>query len=139
MTRKEHFTLRLDPETVQRLTRQAQRSGQAKTSLAERYLEEGVRMAEHPAIVFRNGPAGRRPGLAGRGLDVWEVIETVKNEDGNAEAAAAYLDIGLHLVAAALDYYASYQDEIDAWIEANAAQAAEAEASWRRRENVLTS
>ena len=138
MTRKQHFTLRLKPETVQRLTRQAERSGQPKTALAELYLDEGVRMAEHPGIVFRGGPSGRRPGLAGHRLDVWEVVETVRNEGGNPQAAAAYLGISPHLVAAALGYYADYRDEVDAWIDRNAAEAEEAEASWRRRDTALT-
>ena len=138
MARKQHFTLRLNPDTVRRLIRQAERSGQLKTGLAEQYLEEGVRMAEHPGIVFRSGPSGRRAGLAGHRLDVWEVIETVKHGDGNAEASAAYLGLSPHLIAVALDYYADYQDEIDEWIERNAIEAEEAEVSWRRRNSTLT-
>jgi uncharacterized protein (DUF433 family) len=134
MGHKEHFTLRLRPETTQRLIRQASRFGQPKTALAERYVEEGLRMAEHPGIIFRDGPAGRRPGLAGHRLDVWEVVETVQNEDGDPQAAAAYLGVGRHLVAVALDYYADYRDEIDAWIERNAAMAEEMESDWRRRQ-----
>lgn len=137
MARKQHFSLRLNPETIRRLIRQAERSGQPKTGLAEQYLEEGVRMAEHPVIVFRSGPAGRRPGLAGHRLDVWEVVETVRNEGGDLQAAAAYLGLGPHLVAAALDYYADYRDEIDQWIERNAAESEEAETSWRRRTGAL--
>lgn len=137
VTRKEHFTVRLNPETVQRLIRRAERSGQSKSALAERYLEEGLRMEEHPGIVFRDGPAGRRPGLAGHRLDVWEVVETVKNEDGNPQAAASYLGISPHLVTAALGYYADYSDEVDAWIERNAAETEEAEAAWRRRTSAL--
>lgn len=138
MTRKQHFTLRLNPETVRRLVRLAERSGRPKTGLAEQYLEEGVRMAEHPGIIFRSGPSGRRPGLAGHRLDVWDVVETVKNEGGDPQAAAAYLGIGHHLVAAALDYYADYQDEVDRWIEHNAREAEEAEALWRRRNAALS-
>lgn len=135
MTRKQHFTLRLKPETIQRLTHQAERSGQLKTGLAEQYLEEGVRMAEHPGIVFRRGPAGRRAGLAGHRLDVWEVVETVRNEGGNPQAAAVYLDLSPNLVTAALDYYADYRQEIDEWIERNQALAEDSEASWRRRQD----
>ena len=96
-------------------------------------------MAEHPGIVFRDGPAGRRPGLAGHGLDVWEIVETIQNEGGNHQAAAAYLGISLTLVIAALDYYLDYTDEIDQWIDRNRALAADAEASWLRRQgNDLT-
>jgi len=138
VARKEHFTLRLNPDTIRRLIRQSELSGQPKSVLAERYLEEGLRMAEHPGIVFRDGPAGRRPGLAGHRLDVWEIVETVQNEGGDARAAAAYLDIVPGLVTAALDYYLDYQDEIDSWIERNRRMAEDAEATWLRRSNART-
>lgn len=113
-------------------------SGVPKTALAEQLIEEGIRMAEHPGIVFRSGPAGRRAGLAGRGLDVWEVVETVKNEEGNMQAAADYLALTPSDVAAAMDYYADYPDEIDRWIELNRLESEEAEAAWRRRQAAIT-
>jgi len=135
----EYFTLRLNPETFRRIVRRSELSGQPKTALAEQYLQEGLCMAEHPGIVFRDGPAGRRPGLAGHGLDVWEIVETIQNEGGNPQAAAAYLGINPTLVIAALDYYLDYTDEIDQWIDRNRALAVDAEASWRRRQgNDLT-
>lgn len=94
-------------------------------------------MAEHPGIVFREGPSGRRAGLAGHGLDVWEVVETIRNEEGDVQAAAAYLAISPHLVAAARGYYADYPDEIDAWIASNTVAADDSEASVRRRAESL--
>jgi predicted transcriptional regulator len=69
---------------------------------------------------------------------VWEVVETVRNEEGNAEKAAEYLGISPALVTAALDYYVGYRDEVDQWIERNAAMAEEAEASWRQRRAAFT-
>jgi uncharacterized protein (DUF433 family) len=135
MARKEHFTLRLNPDTIRRIERRAQLSGQPKTVLAEQYLEEGLRMAEHPGIIFRDGPMGRRPGLAGHRLEVWDVVETVKNAGGDAQAAADYLEVSPRLVMTALAYYADYKDEIDWWIERNAALADEAEAVWRRSQS----
>jgi hypothetical protein len=59
-----------------------------KTSIAEEYMEEAIRIADHPGIMFRDGPAGRRAALAGHRLDVWQVIETVREEHGNVEATA---------------------------------------------------
>ena len=35
-------------------------------------------MAEHPGIVFRDGPTRRRAAVAG-GPDVWEIIRAVKS------------------------------------------------------------
>ncbi len=77
---------------------------------------------------------GRRPGLAGSGLDVWEVVETVRNEGGKAHLAATYLGIAPALVTVAMDYYADYPDDIDRWIDLNRLESEEAEAAWRRRQ-----
>jgi uncharacterized protein (DUF433 family) len=132
MVRKEHFTLRLDPETVKRIVRRSEITGEPKTVLAERYLEEGLRMSEHPGIVFRDGPAGRRPGIAGHRLDIWEIVSTAREEGGNRQAVAAYFGVQPGLVGAALDYYGDYREEVDRWIERNRSLAEEAEQSWRR-------
>ncbi|MGH2442355.1 MAG: hypothetical protein ACRDFX_04235 [Chloroflexota bacterium] len=133
MQPKEHFTLRLTSDTMRRLVRRSEQFGEAKTVLAGQFLQEGLRMAEHPGIVFRDGPAGRRPGIAGLGLDVWEIIETLQNEDRDARAVAAYLQVSQSVVSIALDYYLDYQDEIDRWIERNRSISNEAELAWRRR------
>ena len=139
MVQKEHFNLRLNSDTLQRLVRQSELTGQPKSTLAARFLEEGLRMAEHPGIVFRDGAAGRRPGLAGHRLDVWEVIETVLNEGGDARAASAYLSVTPSAVATAVDYYVDYKDEVDHWIQRNWSMAEDAEAAWlRRQESGLT-
>ncbi len=96
-------------------------------------------MAEHPGIVFRDGPAGRRPGLVGHRLDVWEIVETIQNEGGDSQAAATYLRISPALVATVLNYYLDYKDDIDKWIEWNRGLAADAETTWLRRQgNELT-
>jgi hypothetical protein len=131
--RKEHFSVRLHPSTVRRLVAHSRRRGIPKTSVAEQYLEEAVRMADHPGIVFRDGPAGRRAALAGHRLDVWQVVETVLHVGGDVEAAAEYLSVSAGLVGAAVGYYADYRDEVGEWIARNAAIAEEAEAAWRRR------
>jgi len=96
-------------------------------------------VAEHPGIIFRDGPTGRRPGLSGHGLDVWEIVEIIQNEGGNPQEATAYLGINPTLVNAAQDYYLDYTAEIDQWIDRNRALAADAEASGlRRQSNDLT-
>jgi len=56
-------------------------------------------------IQSRDGPSGRRASLIGRGLDVWEVIATVRNNDGSITAAVDYLQLPLGLVEAAVSYY----------------------------------
>lgn len=43
-------------------------------------------MEAHPGIIFRAGPAGRRPDLAG-GPDIWEVARAFRNVAGSGERA----------------------------------------------------
>jgi hypothetical protein len=104
--------------------------------LAERYLEEAIRVAEHPGIVFRSGPAGRRAAVLG-GPDVWEVIETFNAEARVIDATARYLSLPAGLARAALDYYADNRNEIDEWIRRNRLLGKEAEAVASRRRRVI--
>jgi len=99
-------------------------------TLAQRYVEEGLRMDEHPLVRFVDGPAGRRARLTGSGLDVWEVIATVRDNENDIAQAASYLEVPLGLVQAAVAYFGAYKDEIDGWIEANEREADEAHAAW---------
>jgi uncharacterized protein (DUF433 family) len=91
-------------------------------TLAQRYVEEGLRHDAHPLIQFVDGPSGRRASLVGRGLDVWEVIATVRDNEGSITEAAEYLQIPVGLVEAAVTYYGEYRDEVDAQIELNEAE-----------------
>ena len=87
-------------------------------------------MDEHPLVRFVDGPSGRRPQLVGTGKDVWEVVAVVRDNDGDAAAAASYLEIPLGVVQAAVAYYGAYRQEIDDWTEVNAAERDEAHAAW---------
>ncbi len=124
------ISLRLGEGTLERLASCAGRSHLAPRTLAQRYIEEGLRHDAHPAIHFVDGPAGRRAALLGTGLDVWEAIAVVRDNEGSVAEAAAYLETPLHLVQAAVNYYAAYPEEIDRWTEANEHEAAEAHATW---------
>ena len=123
-------SVRLNDATIARLDKHARRVHLAPRTLAQRYVEEGLRMDEHPLIRFAEGPAGRRARLVGTGKDVWEVIATVRDNSGDAGETASYLEIPLGLVQAAITYYGAYRDEIDQWIETNEQEAAEAQAAW---------
>ena len=118
----DHYTLRLAPGTKERLAERARRARVAERTLAQRYIEEGLRHDVHPLIQFLDGPSGRRASLVGRGLDVWEVIATVRDNDGSTQAAAEYLLAPLGLVEAAAAYYGEYRDEIDEEITLNEAE-----------------
>lgn len=131
MAQKPHFSLRLPEHVLHRLEEQAAARGATKTSLAETYVSEVVASSDHPGIVFRDGPAGRRPGVVG-GPDVWEVIETFLGEGRDEGATARYLSLPVGLVRAAAGYYSEHREEIDAWIERNANASARARATWER-------
>lgn len=131
------ISLRLDEATIERLGSRAKRVHMPPRTLAQRYVEEGLRMDEHPLVRFVEGPAGRRARLAGTGKDVWEVIATVRDNDNDLKEAAEYLRIPLGLVQAAVTYYGTYTHEIDELIADNEQAAEEAHAAWRAGQAAL--
>jgi hypothetical protein len=119
--------------------------GMSLSSAANRLVDEALRISEHPGIVFRPGPTGRRAGLAS-GPDVWEVVRAIKSartaEPGLAEddllaLVADNTGTPVRLLRIAVRYWASYPEEIDA--EITAADTAEdlAEEAWRRERQLL--
>ncbi len=133
------FTMRVPVDTEERLKRRAAGINTPPRTLAQRYLEEGLRMDEHPMIFFADGPAGRRARLLGTGADIWEVIATVKDNGVNEEAAARYLDMPVSLVRGAVTYYAAFPEEIDSRIERNRIESEQAEAAWLAGRELLRS
>jgi uncharacterized protein (DUF433 family) len=123
------LSVRLNDATLSHLGARARRVHLPPRTLAQRYIEEGLRMDEHPLVRFADGPAGRRARLLGTGKDVWEVIAVVRDNGRDAAEAARYLEIPLGLVQAAIAYYGAYATEIDQQIEANEQEATEAHAA----------
>ncbi len=140
MARARQFSARLDAAVLDRLERRGARTGLNKSRLAERYLDEGMRMEDHPGVAFRDGPSGRRAGLAG-GPDVWEVIAAIHASglEGDAAllAAAEWGGLTTLQVRAAARYYGEYRDEIDERIRRHVEEADVAEELWRRERNAL--
>ena len=124
------LSIRLNDATLNRLGARARRVHQPPRTLAQRYVEEGLRMDEHPLIRFADGPAGHRARLLGTGKDVWEVIAVVRDNNGDAAEAAHYMEIPLGLVQSAIAYYGAYTGEIDQQIEANEQETKEAYAAY---------
>ena len=115
----DHLTLRTRPGTAERLGRKARSTGIPARTLAARYLDEGLRREDHPQINFMDGATGRRAALAGTGLDVWEVIATVRDNGNDVAQAADYLELPESVIAAAVTYYGEFKGEIDAEIALN--------------------
>lgn len=130
------LSLRIPQATLDRLAARARRAQLAPRTLAQRYVEEGLRTDEHPLVHFVDGPAGRRPRLLG-GPDVWEVVAVLRDNDGDVAEAAAYLGLPPGRVQAGVAYYGAYRDEIDAWISANEQEAADAHAAWQAGQAAL--
>jgi hypothetical protein len=131
------FSLRFAPATIARLSRQAARTQLAQRTLAQRYVEEGLRMDEHPLVRFVDGPAGRRARVVGTGGDVWELVAAVKDNDGDIAGTAAHLGMSIGLVQAAVTYYGAFASEIDEWISRNETLADEAHAAWQAGQAAL--
>ena len=130
----------MSQRTLSRLEADARRRGEPKARTAERLIDEGLRMADYPGIVFRDGPAGRRVALAG-GPDVWEVIETLKGTGRSGEraidATAEWGRIAPGQVRLAVRYYADFRDEIDERIRFNRQEAERNRAAWERAQEAL--
>src|SRR5947207_4719479 len=115
-------SIRLADELRDRLAVAAAAEGSTLTELIERFVREGLAVAEHPGIVFKPGPSGRRASLAG-GPDVWEIAAALPNTSGTEAERVKKLaqEFGLHerQVVIALNYAASNREEIEARIRAN--------------------
>jgi hypothetical protein len=114
-----NVSVRLDDALAERLRLRARAAGETLSDRLRRYAEEGARREEHPLIVFRDGPTGRRAGLLG-GPDVWEVAMWVDDLAEEPDPLAALVEdsaLTRALVDAALRYRAAYPDEVAARIE----------------------
>lgn len=91
-------------------------------------------MDEHPGVVFRGGPTGRRAAIAG-GPDIWELMATLKQGKARGEKAvgsvAKLLGLTESQVRTGVRYYGDYSEEIDERIRRNVEEADAAEAAWR--------
>ena len=124
----------------------ARHPGSSGSSVANRFVDEALRMEEHPGVLFRDGRTGRRAVLVG-GPDVREVMRAVKS----ARASEPELDaagivtlvesntgVPARLIGTAIRYWSAYPDEVDAWIgdvdelENNALRA------WERQQDLFT-
>lgn len=135
------LSVRFESDVLERLRRRAASTpGATPSGLVQRLVDEGLRMAEHPGVVFKDGPGGRRPALK-IGPDIWELVKFLREIDERGEpaieAAAEVFAIPDTAVRAGLAYYTSYPDEIDAWIADADAVSERAEQAWRRQQDLL--
>jgi uncharacterized protein (DUF433 family) len=131
------LSLRPRASTLDRLRERARLLGLKHTVLAERYLEEGALMDEHPGIHFVEGAMGRRPAVVGTALDVWEIVVVARDNGGSTAETARYLQIEPRLVETALRYYGANQASVDDWITRIDAFNEREERIWRAARSAL--
>src|ERR1041385_2510864 len=114
------LSIRFEPGLLARVgPRAAAETGANTSALAQRLVDEGLRMAEHPGIVFKSGPSGRRAALA-YGPGVWAIGRYLRgiDERGTAglAAAAEVFAVDVNRISTVVSYYGDNRDEIDAEI-----------------------
>ena len=139
-------SVRFDDDVAARLTQfVATHPGLSASAATNLLVDEALRSNYHPLVVFRDGPAGRRACLLG-GPDVWEVVRAVRSSraaepdlspDEVVALVAETSGVPEHLVRAAIDYWADYPDDVDAWITRAERESTAAEERWRRETRLL--
>jgi hypothetical protein len=139
-------SVRFDDEVASRLAQfVATHPGLSASSATNLLVDEALRSQDHPLVVFRDGPAGRRARLVG-GPDVWEVVRAVRSareaeRELSPEQVVALVaetsGVAEHLVRAAVDYWADYPHDVDAWVDRAERESKAAEERWRRERRLL--
>lgn len=135
------LSVRFAPDLLSRLRRRASaETGSNTSALAQRLVDEGLRMADHPGVIFKNGPSGRRAALA-YGPDVWEIVKFLREVDERGPAALAaaaeVFALDVNRISTAVSYYADYRDEIDAEIDAAERASVAAEQAWLVQQQLI--
>jgi hypothetical protein len=135
------LSIRFTPSLLARLRQRANATpGASAAGLAQRLIDEGLRMADHPGVIFKAGPSGRRAALA-YGPDVWEVIKFLREVDERGpaaiDAAAEVFAVDTSRISTAISYYGDFSDEIDAEITEADEASARAEAAWLIQQQLI--
>lgn len=122
-------SLRLPEPVKDRLDKTASRTREKPASLAVRLIDEGLRMTEHPGIVFHDSPAHGRVAALAAGPDVAEVIDVLTGLDAQGDDRVAetadWFAIHPSRVRVALGYYTAFREEIDRQIDQRRREAVE--------------
>ncbi len=134
-----HLSIRIEQGSFERLEAESRRRHEPTSTLAKRLMEEGLRMAAHPGIVFRDTVNGRVASLM-RAEYVWLAISAFPEWDDNWDIRSPELIASSALTAGqiwtAQKYYAEYPEEIDERIRANNQAAEEGYAEWLKQQPV---
>jgi len=118
-------SIRLDESVLEAVRGQAQRTGRPISRVIRDLLEMALRMQRFPGIVFIEGPAGRRAHIAGTGLDVWEVIQLLREYGAASKLREHFPRLSPMAIHIAESYAKAYPDEIGAFLALNTQTAEE--------------
>jgi hypothetical protein len=134
-------SLRLPPSVKARLEHRAEMRAETGSALAVRLIDEGLRMADHPGVVFRDSPAHGRVAALGGGPDIAEVIDVLTGLEATGEQrlteTATWFGLHASQIRVALGYYHAFRDEIDRQIERRHQEAAEARGRYEAEQALL--
>lgn len=130
-------TFRFPDSLLSSLQDRARERGESANALAERYVEEGIRRDSHPLIDFWDGTPGRRAMVLGTRIEVGQVVDTWLESSKSVEETAEYFNLPERYVAAALQYYAAFRDEIDEWRAQKQELADREYEAWQREQALL--
>jgi uncharacterized protein (DUF433 family) len=131
-------TFRLSDQLLTSLAERARDRGESANALAERLLEEGLRRDAHPLIDFWDSVMGRRAMVLGTRIEVGQVVDTWLLSDKSVEETAEYFELPERFIAAAIQYYAAFQEEIDDWRQRKQEVADREYQAWLREQALLT-
>lgn len=114
------MSVRLEESLREALRDHARRTGKPMSRVINELLEMAVRMQRFPGIVFVEGPAGRRAHLAGTGLDVWEIVELLKEYRSASRLGEAFPSLPSRTIQVAEAYARTYPEEIETFLKLNA-------------------
>ncbi|HEX2016363.1 MAG TPA: DUF433 domain-containing protein [Solirubrobacteraceae bacterium] len=77
-----------------------------------------MRARRYPGLAFRGSDWNRRPWVIGTALDVWEIVDALR-DFGTPDQLLAESDLTEGQVSVALAYYDEFRDEIDRAIAEN--------------------
>jgi len=113
-------SLRLPPETMREIEQMAKETRQDFSNVTKDLLQEAIKMRRCPGILIAEGTGGRRARVAGKGIEVWEVIATYKSvKEDFKRLQKAYHWLSGEQLKAALGYYTTYPEEIERLLEQN--------------------
>ena len=114
MAKAGRISLRIPKELREELSGVARGERRPLSAVVRDLLEEALKMRRCPGIIFVDGPAGRRPVIAGTGLEVWEIVRTYRSCNGDFEKLReAYPWLSPQQLRDALNYWRAYPEEIE--------------------------